>query len=239
MTILILEDNKESRRALSAMLQLISDDITVEEAGTRPEAEAIIERCSDIELFLLDINLNIREESDVSGLDFAKSIREYPHYAFTPIVFITSYAGFEMASYREAQCYSFITKPFRKSEIDKIVRKVLNQQDNKEEKQVTVKKDGVNYRLKVKDIIAIQAILRGVRIDMRKETMQVKYLTIKQMTEMLSDCPEFVQCHRNTIINTTYVENADFVNRMIQLKGKMEPVEIGVTYKAEMKDLLG
>ncbi len=237
MTTLVLEDNKESRRALCEMLRQISEEIIVEEAETRQEAETILNQGIEINLFLLDINLNIRDDNDISGLDFAKEIRERREHAFTPIVFISSYSSFEITSYREAQCYSFITKPFRKSEVEKIIRKVLNNSDEKAEKTITIKKEGINYRLKTSDIISVQAILRGVSISLRKEVLQVKYLTIRQMSEELSGCPEFIQCHRNSIINTNYIENIDMVNRMIHLTGKDEPVEIGVTYKPEIKKL--
>ena len=148
MNVLVVEDNKESRRALCSLLQQISEEISVEEAGTRGDAEEIMKRSGEFDLFLLDINLNVRDEKDVSGLEFAKEIREQKEYTFTPIVFITSFASFEITSYREAQCYSFITKPFRKSEVEKIVRKVLNNQEDRDEKTIIVKKDGVNYCLK-------------------------------------------------------------------------------------------
>ena len=239
MTVLVLEDNKESRRALGELLHKISDEIEVELTATKEEALEVLERSDDIDLFLLDINLNIRDDDNVAGLEFAKEIRERQNYAFTPVVFITSYADFEMTSYREAQCYSYLTKPFSKSEVEKIVRKVMNNQEEKEERYMTVKKDGVNFRVKVSDIVAVQAIVRGVNLVLRKESMDVKYLTIRQVLEELSDVPEFIQCHRNAIINLNYVENVDFVNRMIQMKNMDDVVEIGVTYKAELKERIG
>ena len=128
MTVLVLEDNKESRRALGELLHKISDEIEVELTATKEEALAVLDRSDDIDLFLLDINLNIRDDNNMAGLEFAKEIRERQNYAFTPVVFITSYAAFEMTSYREAQCYSYLTKPFSKSEVEKIVRKVMNNQ---------------------------------------------------------------------------------------------------------------
>lgn len=238
MKILILEDNKESRRALGELLKQISPEIEVVPADSRAEAEAAAE-AGDIDLFLLDINLNIRDDDDTAGLDFAKTLRERPEYAFAPIVFITSYSNHELNSYRQTGCYSFITKPFRKSEVEKIVRKLLtSSNDDEEEKYITVKKDGVNYRLKQSDIVLIQAISRGVCINMRKESMDVKYLTIKESLELLQDSPQFVQCHRNAIVNLNYVESFDPVNRMLSMKYFSEPVEVGVTYKQAIKGII-
>ena len=84
----------------------------------------------------------------------------------------------------------------------------------------------------------IQAISRGVCIILRKESMDIKYLTIKESLDLLKESPEFVQCHRNAIVNLHYVESFDSVNRMLQLTGRTEPVEVGVTYKQAIKDIL-
>ncbi len=239
MKTLILEDNKESLRALAELLRQTSDEVEVFTASDKAQAMAYSEE-EAIDLFLLDINLNIRDDNDTSGLEFAKSLRDQPKYAFTPIVFITSYPAFELNSYRQTGCYSFITKPFRKSEVEKIVRRLLSSEagEEAEEKYMTVKKDGINYRLKQADIVYIQAISRGVCVNLRKESMDIKYLTIKESLDMLKDSPEFVQCHRNAIVNLHYVDSFDAVNRMLMLKGISEPLEVGVTYKQAIKDII-
>lgn len=234
MNILILEDNTISRNALAEMLRQISSEIEVITAGDVKEAEDKLEKNVAIDLFLLDINLDMKKASDDSGLVFAKNLRDRHDYEFTTIVFITSMINLEMKSFREAQCYAYITKPFKKSEVEKIVRRVMNRKDVKEEKIVTIRKDGINYRIKENDIICIQAIVRGVRIYMPKEEMDVRYLTIKQLLEEL-DSESFIQCHRTSVVNVNYIENIDAVNQMIKLRGRKEPVEIGITYKSALK----
>ena len=77
MTVLVLEDNRESRRALGELLRKISDEIQVELTATKEEALEVLERSDDIDLFLLDINLNIRDDSNMGGLEFAKEIGCY------------------------------------------------------------------------------------------------------------------------------------------------------------------
>ncbi len=237
MKIMVLEDNRESRRALKELISNISDEISVEVAATCEEAKELLKDTIPFALFLLDINMDMRKTEDTSGLEFAKSLRNEKQYEFTPIVFITSLVNLEVTSFREAQCYSYITKPFRKSEVEKIVRKVLSHQEERQEKTIVVKKDGVNYRIRTNEIISIQAILRGVRINMGKETMDIRYLTLKDILEKI-DSPEFIQCHRMYIINTDYIDYVDSVNQLIQLKGQASPVEIGITYKTAIKKWL-
>ncbi|MFW5646632.1 MAG: LytR/AlgR family response regulator transcription factor, partial [Acetivibrio ethanolgignens] len=159
-------------------------------------------------------------------------------YEFTPIVFVTSILSLELQSYRELQCYRYITKPFDRTEVAAIIEKVLlHSLEQREEASVTIKKDGINYKLSCDDILFIQAISRGVRLVLKTEELAVRYLTLKQLLPKLPQ-DEFLQCHRMYIVNQRYIEYVDTVNRMIKIRGSKEPVEIGVTYKTQIRSLL-
>ena len=235
--ILVLEDNKDSLKALQIMIEKISPDIFVASAGSLDEAERTLESAKEpFHAFLLDINLNEADTGDTAGLDFAMKIRGMRQYAFTPIVMITSLASLELRVYRELHCYQYIVKPYQEEEIQKLIRKVLFQTGEASEPFVLVKKDGINYKLLCKDIIAIRAIPRGVDIVLSKETMSVHYLTIKQLMEKLPK-DQFLQCHRMFVVNREHIEYVDAVNGLIHMKNGME-AEIGVTYKNRVKEAL-
>lgn len=236
-TVLVLEDVKNTREAIEAMIREVSEEINVVLADTKEEAVRHLFEVPKIDLFLLDVNLNMKDDEDKSGFDFAKKIREFRKYELTPIVFLTSVSNLEIQSYRETQCYKYITKPFRKTEIADIVKKVLFSSRASETKHITVKKDGINYRLNTAEIISIKAVPRGISIYLTGEELEIKYVTIKQIMEQL-DGAEFIQCHRTWVINSDYIENIDLVNRMVKLKGQEELVEIGVTYKEKMKAIM-
>lgn len=235
--ILVLEDNRDSLKALQIMIEKISPDIFVASAGSLDEAERVLESAKEpFHAFLLDINLNEADTEDTAGLDFAMKIRRMRQYAFTPIVMITSLASLELRAYRELHCYQYIVKPYQEEEIQKLIRKVLFQTGEATEPFVLVKKDGINYKLLCKDIIAIRAIPRGVDIVLSKETMSVHYLTIKQLMEKLPK-EQFLQCHRMFVVNREHIEYVDAVNGLIHMKNGME-AEIGVTYKNRVKEAL-
>ena len=235
--ILVLEDNRDSLKALQMMIEKISPDIDVKPASSLEEArEALKEAKVPFHVFLLDINLKEDNTEDISGLTFATEVRGCRQYAFTPIVMITSLASLELQAYRELHCYQYIVKPYREEEIQKLIRKVLFQTGEVSEPFVLVKKDGINYKLLCKDIIGIEAIPRGVDIVLAKETMSVRYLTIKQLMEKLPK-ERFVQCHRMFVVNREHIEYADMVNGLIHMKNGME-AEIGVTYKNKVKEAL-
>ena len=234
--ILVLEDNKDSLNALQSMIEKVSADIFVTAVKNRQEAEKALEAEETYHTFLLDINLNEADTEDISGLDFAMKIRSMSQYAFTPIVMITSLVNLELKAYRELHCYQYIVKPYQEEEIQKLIRKVLFQTGEVSEPFVLIKKDGINYKLLCKDIIAIKAIPRGVDIVLCKEIMSVHYVTIKQLLEKLPQ-ELFIQCHRMFVVNRDHIDYIDMVNGLIRMKNGME-AEIGVTYKTRVKEAL-
>lgn len=235
--ILILEDNADSLAGLKGMIEKVSLDIQVFEAASKEEGEALLENEPGFDLFLLDINLNTQDVEDVGGMDFARQIRSIHAYEFTPIVFITSILSMELTSYRELQCYRYITKPFMEDEVKAIITRVLSHTREEEKAFILIKRDGINYKVLCEDIVYIQAVPRGLKLCLREEELEVKYLTLKQVLHKLSD-KEFFQCHRMFIVNRRYIEYIDLVNQVIKMTGIRDIVEIGVTYKSRIRSLM-
>ena len=235
--IMILEDNKDSLKALKIMIEQVSADIEVTAVECLDDArKALHEAKESFHAFMLDINLKESDTEDTSGLHFAREIRGSRQYAFTPIIMITSLANLELQAYRELHCYQYIVKPYKQEEIRKLVRKLIFQTGEISESFVVVKKDGINYKLFCKDMVCIKAIPRGVSIQLQKEEMKILYLSIKQLLEKLPK-EQFLQCHRMFVVNRDYIDYVDTVNGIIHMKNGIE-AEIGVTYKSKIKEAL-
>lgn len=235
--IMILEDSKDSLLALTAMVEKISKEIVVVPVESLEKARtALQDDVNFFQAFLLDINLNEEKQEDTSGISFAREIRNYRKYAFTPIVMITSIANLELQAYRELHCYQYIIKPYEEEEITRLIGKVLFQAGETNEPFVLVKKEGINYKILCKDIVYVRAIPRGICLVLRKEEMKVPYVSIKQLMEKLPG-EQFVQCHRMYVVNRDYIDYVDVVNGIIRLKEACQ-VEIGVTYKNVIRRLL-
>ena len=237
--ILILEDQETSRKALKEMIVSTGsrEEIVVDSAASFSMAQEYIESDNVYSAFFLYINLDENNPEDNSGMEIAKLIRTYTKYEFTPVIMVTSIAGLEMESYRKLHCYQYILKPYIKNDVEDVVKKLLTMHNKTEEKSIIVKKDGINYRIKCDAIVYVQAVPRGVCLYLKRETMKVPYLTIVKLMEQL-DNDEFVQCHRMFVINRKYIENVDFVNRMIKMSYYDESIEIGRTYKNKVKEIL-
>ncbi|MGL6199997.1 MAG: LytR/AlgR family response regulator transcription factor [Lachnospiraceae bacterium] len=236
--ILVLEDQQMSREALVNILKHISHDISVSEAAAYEEAEAFLNSDITYDLFMLDINLDMKQPEDISGMAFAEEIRKRRGYEFTPVVMITSVASLEMSAYRDLHCYQYIVKPFFSQDVEDVVNKLLQQHKQPEQVFITVKKEGINYRINCDDIVYIKAIPRGVCLYLRYDHIEVPYLTIRKLQEQLPQ-DEFLQCHRMFVIHIKYVNYLDLVNQMISMQGSREMIDIGVTYKTEVRRILG
>ena len=235
--ILILEDEGQSREALVKMLQSISGEVTVDAAADLAAARLLLGSTVSFDLFLLDINLCPQDTEDKSGLLFAEEIRAMRQYEFTPLVMITSVAGLEIEAYRRLHCYQYIVKPYVQEEIEELVGKVLFHIQAEEQPSIVVKKDGINYKISCNEIVYCKAISRGLCIYMKKERMEVLYLSIRQLLERL---PKnlFFQCHRMFVVNKNAVRYYYLVNQVIQVEGYDEPIDIGVTYKGEVRRIM-
>lgn len=238
--ILILEDSKDCLSAITAMVGKVSEHVCAVPVNSLEEARAALEDEAQppFQAFLLDINLDIDDSDDISGIIFAREVRLKKEYTFTPIVMITSLANMELTAYRELHCYQYLVKPYNEEDIQKLVGKLLflSQQGETREAFVVVKKDSINYKLFCKDIVCVKAVPRGVNFVLLKEEMKVLYLSIKQLLEKLPS-DKFLQVHRMCVVNQDYIDYVDMVNGLICMKNG-EQVEIGITYKNEIKKKL-
>ncbi|MDE7322905.1 MAG: LytTR family transcriptional regulator DNA-binding domain-containing protein [Lachnospiraceae bacterium] len=238
--ILILEDSKDCLNAIAAMLEKVSDRVCAVPVNSLEEARAALEEEAQppFQAFLLDINLDINDKDDISGITFAREVRLKREYAFTPIVMITSLANMELTAYRELHCYQYLIKPYNQQDIEKLAGKLLflSQQGETRDAFVVVKKDSINYKIFCKDIVCVKAVPRGVQLVLLKEEMKVPYLSVKQLLERLPD-NKFLQVHRMCVVNQDYIDYVDTVNGFIHMKNG-EQVEIGITFKRDIKKKL-
>lgn len=235
--VLILEDDRSSLEALGKILSDYSTDICVHTASSYHEAKGLLDTDIQYGLFLLDVNLSGSDREDIGGILFAREVREQFRYTFTPIVMVTAVGAMEMQAYRELHCYQYIMKPFHREQVVEVVEKVLEKEKQEKPPSITVKKEGINYQVKCKDIRYIEAVPRGISIHMKQETWKVPYVTLRQMLQKVPK-DVFVQCHRMYAVNKREVEYYDTVNRIVKLRDCEDTVEIGVTYKAEIGRLL-
>lgn len=228
-SILIVEDNVKSADLIEKIITSIDSSIVVYVAENS-EAAYKYAMEKDIDVFILDIILNTRIQSDTSGIKFAKEMRNVHKYLFTPMIFMTSLEDPEMYAYRDLHCYGYLEKPFDVSKAEELIRGALKfEKQINEDETVYFRKDKIIYPFKISDIVFTCNNNHTMVIHHKNgTTLSIPYKTCSQLlNEVKSDC--LMQCSRNTLVNKKYIKTVDLINRYITLTNQ-ERVEIGGTY---------
>ncbi len=224
--ILIVEDNKTCMDALVEIVKECDSTSAIycAENSAMAYKYAMEER---IDLFLVDIMLDNAVQNDVSGIVFADKIRNIERYQFVPLIFLTSLEDYRMCAFQNLHCYSYIEKPFDFKKVKEIIGDALKYpvKDDRNNRYVYYRKDGILYSVDTEQIIYIETIRRTLYLHLRDEEIKIPYKTCSNMMHELNT-EEFLQCSRNTIVNRSFIEYVDETNRYIRMKnGKL--LELG------------
>lgn len=232
--ILILEDEAASNRLLTDIISECREEVAVYSAYDEKEAAQIIVDCR-IDLFVIDISLHEECSNDVTGVTFAKKLREMDLYQVTPIIFITSIANLELHTYREVSCFNYILKPIdpeKQKQIVQEVEKLLkNTGSSSNDQYYYFKIESVLYPTKVSEIISIRCKHRRLHIHTVNDEFVVSNLSLKQFMRDLNKIGynPFIECIRGVMINMDYIENIDSINRYVKIRYEEEPIDYGAS----------
>ena len=233
--ILIVEDKIQSALALEKIIKSECTGAKVFIADSLEKA-LTLSIINKVELMLVDVVLKPEEKNDISGIDFVMQIRQVDRYKFVPIIMVTSLEDPKLFSYEELHCYSFIEKPYDEMRIRKIIRDALEYRGEETEKKFVFKSDGIIYTIDMSEIMYIETVGKKMTVHTQRDEMQIPYIPIIKMIERLP--AEFVQCSRNCIVNSNYVEKIDLVNRIMQMKNNNIELEIGIRMKKNIAGLI-
>jgi len=169
--VMIVEDEYNVAEGLKGIIISINKDIDVFITGYAKEA---LEESRNLkyDLFLLDIQL-----LDYSGLELAKELREIKEYKFTPIVFITAIPTKELIAFKQTHCYDYIIKPFKEKEVVEVLDEILNYGIKKED-YISFDMKKYIYRVKIDDIIYIEAIQIRIKVVTINEQFYLSHYTL-------------------------------------------------------------
>ena len=230
--VLILEDKKENLSLLVNIIQGMQKEIEVYQTTQAGEAYQIaLEKTVDV--FLLDIVLKPESFGDMSGMVFADRIRQVEKYKFTPIIFLTALGDPELHAYKELHCYGYLTKPYNKEKLTKLLGEALTFEQHKEEnRNIYFKKDGIFFAKKMQDIVYIKSSAGKMFIKTTKDELEISYKSNSQVLKEL-DSDNFIKCNRSVVVNKDYIASIDSTNRYIELKNGYGTLEIGAILKKD------
>lgn len=237
--ILILEDNDDAREHMGKIVR--------EVCGERD----IILSCSDvqdayqyaarsyIDLFIVDIMLKTGAVNDVSGLTFVEHMRENLYYMFTPVIFVTALQDLNRYTIDRLRCHTFIEKPFDDQGVKNMVAEALLFPGKRPCRQYfSFKQDGIIVQVASNEFVYAEVIRHHIFLHKSNGDVDtISYMSLHRLLEEIGN-DDIFQCSRHMIVNRAYIANADMVNRVIKLKDNLGSVEIGVTYKNEVRQIL-
>jgi two-component system LytT family response regulator len=237
--ILILEDNPASRNALHEIIKTIDSSADIMLTDDVGKAYQFAMTGLRTDLFLVDIMIRPKVQSDISGLIFAERIRSVKRYEFVPLIFITSLEDPKLHAFRQLHCYEYIEKPYDATEVKRVIRRALEfPKPEDPNKYVYFRKDGVLYSKKVDEIVYIENIRRKVVVYSVDDELPITYKSCSDLLEDL-DSVKFIQCNRRTIINREFIEFVDPARRYIRLREVDKAVDIGTTLRKTFMRKLG
>lgn len=206
-TILLVEDNFLNRRLCKKALA--ENGYTVLEAKNAKEALEIL-RKEQVTLVILDINLG---ENEQNGILLGQQIKE--KYSI-PFIYLTAYENTEMIGQAVSTSpYSYITKPFKNSDLIASVEIAIrqSQNDKKYKPEILVKDGEFNILLPVDEINYIESDCNYLLFHTDNKIYKTRS-TIKKILEDLSE-NAFVQTHRAYIVNRNKIVKFSSKNIMI------------------------
>lgn len=192
-----------------------------------------------IDLFILDVLMNVEKSDDISGIRLAEQIREINKYVLTPMIFVTSAEDPELYAYEELNCLGYFAKPFSVEKFKAKLKKALHYRTTRNENKALIfRKGGSVYPIQIKDIAFIESISHSLRVHLGDGTVvDALYKTYNDLlTE--ADSEYLFQCERGIVANKSYILCLDIPNRSIILKNDLGRVGIGSTYKKRIKNAL-
>ncbi|MEY8869102.1 LytR/AlgR family response regulator transcription factor [Meridianimaribacter flavus] len=233
--ILIVEDEMVIGANISLQLSSLGYEIT----GVIPRGEeAIINVKQDTpDIILMDINLK-------GALDGVETVKLIQKEFDIPIIYLTANA--DDAHFNKAKAtnpHAFISKPFKKLDLQHAIELLISKQDLKHNATKTVEdnpspfilSDSIFVRhhekmvkVDIKDILYIEAERNYCRIHSKsKEYLLV--ITLKDLDEKLPEM-HFLRIHRSFIINISHIDEVATSHVVIAKKA----IPVSKTLKEEL-----
>lgn len=215
--ILIVEADENQRNKIVKIIENMKLDVEIVCA----ESENIAYSCimeQAIDVAVVNIVLNSRDKSDVSGIKFVSRLRKVEGYRFTPVIFMSKYEDYDGFLLKRLHSFEVVDTKFDIMEISVIVREALRYTTPRDSDPfLFMKKDGVLYSINKENISYIESSNHIVYIHKcNKEVLEFPYSSIERIMNTL-DCEYFVQCSRRNIVNRKQIKIYDYINKILTL----------------------
>jgi len=223
MNCIIVDDDKLSCQVIGEYVKKTPSLTLVGVYDSSVEARTVFTKRRDIDLILLDI-----EMPEMDGFDFLSSLESPPH-----VIVITANEAYAAKAFN-FNVVDFITKPVLFSRFCKAIDKIKRYSTKQEysvqaEKEIFIKKGTSLVKLKIKDIIYIEALENYVTLNTNEDRFVVHF-TMKGIEEYLPQ-ELFVRVHRSFIVNKTSIKTIAERTLDIVVGRAIKNIPLGKSFK--------
>ncbi len=225
MNCIIVDDNKMARTAIRQLVDQVDFLNLVQECSNPVDAFNYLKK-ENVDLVFLDV-----EMPEMSGLELVKNLATHPI-----IILVTAKKDYAVEAF-ELNVADYLIKPVSLSRFVAAVSKAKALFDSKDQKveinekekeYIFVRTDSILIKIKINEILYIQAMGDYVNIFTAGKRTTV-HITLKGIEEKLPK-DLFYRLHRSYLIATNHIDNVEENTAYI---GK-HPIPIGEQFKKEL-----
>jgi len=177
----------------------------------------------DIDLIFLDV--------DLPEMDIVNFISSFDHQAN---IIIVSKDDKDALKAFEFNIVDYLLKPVTFSRFVKAVDKAIRYYANKEvsnsvTNEIFIKKDSTLVKLKIKDILYIEALENYVTLNTKNEKFTIHF-TMKAIEYQLPSLT-FIRVHRSFIVNISLIKKIKETSLDLMIGNELRDIPIGQSYR--------
>ncbi|MBN2632558.1 MAG: response regulator transcription factor [Bacteroidales bacterium] len=226
MNCIIVDDDKLSCKLLEGYVMKSTSLNLIGSYSDSIEARNVITERKDVDLIILDI-----EMPELNGFDFIKSLDSPPN-----IIIVTSGEGYALRAF-DFNVVDYLLKPVTYGRFCKAIDKTIKYYSRKEisntgDEEIFIKKGSSLVKLKLKDIIYIEALENYVTLVTSDDKFTIHF-TMKAIENQLPS-GVFIRVHRSYIINKSMIQAIKESNLELTVGKTLKNIPVGKSFREDL-----
>jgi DNA-binding LytR/AlgR family response regulator len=228
MNCIIVDDDQMSCKILEGYVAKSSSLNLIGTFSDSVEARNIITKRKDIDLVILDIQM-----PEMDGFDFINSL-DYP----PNIIIVTATEGYALKAF-DFNVVDYLLKPITYGRFCKAIDKTIRYYSRKEisptgDEEIFIKKGSSLVKLKLKDIIYIEALENYVTLTTNEDRFTIHF-TMKAIENQLPS-GVFIRVHRSFIINKSMIQAIKENSLDLIVGDTIKSIPVGKSFRESLLD---
>lgn len=223
MNCIIVDDDKLSCKLLEGFVSKFTSLNLIGVFNDSVSARNELTRRHDIELIILDIQM-----PEMDGFDFIGSLETPPN-----IIIVSSAEEYAVKAF-DFNVVDYLLKPVSYARFCKAIDKTIRYFGRKEtsgtgEEEIFIKKGSSLVKLKIREIIYVEALENYVTLNTREERFTIHF-TMKAIENQLP-AGIFLRVHRSFIINKAMIQTIKENSLDLQVGEVMKSIPVGKSFR--------